>query len=105
MYMYLNGKSGEPITVTSYSRHLNIGDNTNVVFNINFELTGEYPAASFETLAGYGRTPVTAIRVINTDGNKVLADMSNLNAKLIALSESCTDSGKSAYGSFELYGS
>ena len=101
MTLILNGKTSEPIDITSFSRVLDVAD-TNVRFNLDFHFEGNYSAAGVEYLADYADNAITSIHITNENGD-VLLDNGTIQGKLRSLSESCDGTGRRGYGAIAIY--
>ena len=101
MTMILNGKTNEPIDISSYSRTLDV-PNPDVRFSLDISFNGNYSAAGVEYLADYADINITSIKIKN--GNDDMLDSSNITAKLNSLNETCNENGERyGYASIIIY--
>lgn len=101
MTMTLNGKSSEPIDITSFSRNLNVPD-PNIRFDLNLNFSGDYSPNGIEYLANYADNLITHIRIVDASNNNVLLSP-NIKAKIQSLNESCDENGKYGYATITIY--
>lgn len=101
MIMLLDGKTGEPISVTSYSRTLDIPD-PDVRFQLNITFSGEYSSDGIEYLANYAGVVINKIKIIDDQGNVLLYN-ANANARLQNLVENCDAQGRYGYATIAIY--
>ena len=101
MNMYLNKDKNKVIELSSYSRDLDI-PNPDIRFNLNLSFSGNYSAEGFEYLADFANHDITDIEIENNDGILQLT-ITNCISKLVNLNETCSDDGKSGYGTITVY--
>ena len=102
MTLILNGKTAEPIEISTYSRNFDIPDAT-IRYRLNINLNGNYSSNSIEYLANYADAQVTDMKVIASDGTTELLATDTVNAKLESLTETCDNDIKYGYAAIIVY--
>jgi len=102
MKMYLNGVLTEPIDISSFTRNLDV-PNTDIRFHIGLSFDGDYSADGIEYLANYADKAITSIKIISEDNSTTYLNVTQTNARLESLGETCTESGRNGYANIVTY--
>ena len=101
MTMILNGKTNEPINISSYSRTLDV-PNPDVRFSLDLSFHGDYSANGVEYLANYADNDIISINIKN--GEDDMLNTNDVIAKLVSLNETCNENcERYGYASIIIY--
>ena len=101
MKAILNNNANKAITFSSFSRRLNL-ENDSIDFDISFDMSAGATTGNASALAAYAKTPISRIQIVN-NADEVLIDMQDVNAALTSFNEVLTDEYYNASASLVVY--